>query len=206
MAKRTLKQLEPGEVAHLERGLFVRKNKNGTLSYGISYLYKGTLIREMVGPTKTIAKEVLRIRKSEIARDRFKIPKKRKSPKFDAVCDRYLGHAKKNKRSWQRDQLALNLAKAFFKKKRIDAITSWDAERFKAARAGRVKKSTVNRDIAVLKRLFNLAIDWGLVAGSPVKKVAMYRIEEKLMRVLSPDEEQRLIASAAPHFGTCQQK
>ena len=28
----------------------------------------------MIGPTKTLAKEVLRIRKTEIAQDRFKIP------------------------------------------------------------------------------------------------------------------------------------
>jgi hypothetical protein len=90
MAKRTLKQLEPGEVAHLDRGIFVRKNKNGTLSYGISYLYKGTLIREMVGPTKTLAREVLRIRKSEIAQHRFKIPKKRRAPRFDEACERYM--------------------------------------------------------------------------------------------------------------------
>jgi integrase len=200
MAKRTLKQLEPGEVAHLERGLFVRRNKTGTLSYGISYIHRGTLIREMVGPTKTLAKEVLRIRKADIAQDRFKIPKKRRAPRFDETCDRYLEHAKKSKRSWRRDENALNVARVFFKKKRIDEITSWDIERFKAARVKKVTKSTVNRDIAVLKRLFNLAIDWNLIDRSPAKKVALYRIDEKTMRVLSQAEEQRLIDAAAPHF------
>jgi integrase len=163
-------------------------------------MHRGTLIREMVGPTKTLAKEVLRIRKSEIAQDRFKITKKRRAPRFEEACDRYLEHAKKSKRSWKRDEVTLKIAKAFFKKKRIDEITSWDIERFKAVRVKKVTKSTVNRDIAVLKRLFNLAIDWNLIERNPAKKVALYRIDERPMRVLSQDEERRLIEAAAPHF------
>jgi integrase len=63
-----------------------------------------------------------------------------------------------------------------------------------------VSKSTVNRELAVIKRLFTLAVDWNLVEKNPVKKVGMYRIEEKVMRVLSQDEEQKLIDAAAPHF------
>ena len=200
MDKRTPKLLEPGQVAHLERGLYIRRNKTGPPMYGISYVYNGTLIREMVGPTKTLAKEVLRIRKAEIAQDRFKIPKKRRPSKFAVVCDRYLEYAKKNKRSWDRDEDTLKLAKAFFKRKKIDDISSWDVERFKADRVKQVSKSTVNRYLAVLKRLFNLAIDWGLVDKNPVQKVAMFRIEEKVIRVLSQDEEERLIEAAVPHF------
>ena len=200
MSKRTIKSLESGQVAHLDRGIFVRRNNNGTLSYGISYLYNGTLFREIAGNNKTLAKEALRIRKAEIAQDRYQIPKKRKPPKFDTVCNRYMEHAKKSKRSWERDEETLKLAKAFFKRKRIDEISSWDVERFKASRVKQVSKSTVNREIAVIKRLFTLAVDWNLVEKNPVKKVAMYRLEEKVMRVLSQDEEQKLINAAAPHF------
>jgi integrase len=200
MAKRTIKSLEPGQVAHLDRGIFVRRNNNGTLSYGISYLYNGTLYREIAGPTKTLAKDALRIRKTEIAQDRYQIPKKRKPPKFDKVCARYMEHAKKSKRSWERDEETLKLAKAFFKRKRIDEISSWDVERFKAARVKQVSKSTVNRELAILKRLFTLAADWNIVEKNPVKKVGMYRLEEKVMRVLSQVEEEKLIDAAAPHF------
>ncbi|MFH1755338.1 MAG: phage integrase SAM-like domain-containing protein, partial [Candidatus Latescibacterota bacterium] len=171
MSKRTIKSLEPGQVAHLDRGIFVRRNNNGTLSYGISYIYNGTLYREIAGPTKTIAKDALRIRKAEIAQDRYQIPKKRKPAKFSAACDRYMEHAKKSKRSWERDEETLKLARAFFKRKRIDDVTGWDVERFKAARVKQVSKSTVNRYLAVLKRLFNLAIDWGLVDKNPAQKV-----------------------------------
>jgi integrase len=200
MAKRTAKSLTPGQVAHLDRGLFVRKNRNGTLTYGISYVYHATLIREMVGPHLTLARQVLQTRKSEIAQDRFKIPVKRKPPTFDAVCDRYLEHAKKSKRSWKRDADTLKLARAFLKRKRIDEVTAWDAERFKAARVEQVSKATVNRDLAVLKRLFTLAVDWGLLDRNPLRKVALYRIDEKLMRVISHEEERRLVEAAASHF------
>ena len=200
MAKRSPKNLKPGQVAHLERGIFVRKNKTGGLTYGISYKYNGTLFREIIGPTKTLAKEVLRIRKAEIAQDRFKIPVKRKAPRFDAVCERYIEHAKKNKKTWRCDDGTLKVAKALFKNKRIDEITTWDIERLKAFRVERVTKSTVNRDLAVLKHMFNLAVDWNLLVSNPARKVPLYRIEEKVMRVLTYDEEHRLVAAAAPHF------
>jgi len=200
MAKRSPKILKPGQVAHLDRGLFVRKNRNGSMTYGISYEYHGTLIREMIGPTLTLARQVLQTRKSEIAQDKFKIPVNRKPPTFDAVCDRYLEHAKKSKRSWRRDEQTLKVARAFLKKKRIDEVTAWDIERLKAARVEQVTKSTVNRDIAVLKRLFNLAADWGLVDKNPLRKVALYRIDEKLMHVFTAEEERKLIEASAPHF------
>ncbi len=200
MAKRSPKNLMPGQVAHLDRGLFVRRNKTGTLTYGISYVFHGTLIREMIGPHLTLARQVLQTRKSEISRDKFQIPKKRRPPTFAAVCDRYMEHAKKSKRSWKRDEDTLKVARAFFRKKQIDEISAWDIERLKAARAETVTKSTVNRDTAVLKRLFNLAVDWGLLDKNPLKKVALYRIEEKLMRVLTDEEERRLIEASAPHF------
>ncbi len=140
----------------------------------------------MIGPTLTLARQLLQTRKSEIAQDRFKIPVKRKPPTFDAVCDRYMEHAKKSKRSWRRDQDTLRIARAFFKKKRFDEITAWDVERLKASRVEQVTKSTVNRDLAVLKRLFNLAVDWGLLQRNPLKKVALYRIEEQLMLTFQP--------------------
>jgi integrase len=92
------------------------------------------------------------------------------------------------------------VARAFLKKKRIDEVTAWDVERFKAARVENVTKSTVNRDLAVLKRLFSLAVDWGLLDKNPLKKIALYRIEETLMRVVTEEEERSLIEAAAPHF------
>lgn len=154
----------------------------------------------MIGPHLTLARQVLQTRKAEIAADKFRIPVKRRPPTFEAVCDRYMEHAKKSKRSWKRDEETLKLAQAFFKRKRIDEITAWDIERFKSSRAEQVTKSTVNRNLAVLKRLFNLAVDWGLLDKNPLKKVSMYRIEERVMRVLSHEEEQKLLEAAAPHF------
>ena len=63
-----------------------------------------------------------------------------------------------------------------------------------------VSKSTVNRELAVIKRLFTLATDWNLVEKNPLKKVAMFRLQQSMMRVLSQDEERKLIDAAAPHF------
>jgi integrase len=53
---------------------------------------------------------------------------------------------------------------------------------------------------AAPRRFFNLAVDWGLVDKNPLRKVAMYRLDEQLMHVFTADEERSLIEASAPHF------
>ena len=59
--------------------------------------------------------------------------------------------------------------------------------------------ATVNRELALLKRLFNLAIDWDMYLGSnPLRKVKFFQEVNTGFRVLIPEEEARLLRNAAP--------
>jgi integrase len=195
-----LKDAPPGKLYFLDKGIYARKTLKGEIQYGISYTYQGRQVRHIVGPSLTKAREALAIRKAEISQDRYEIPRKRKHKTFDQLADIYMEHAKQAKRSWKRDEGTLKHARAFFSPKRLDEITTWDIERFRVARAETVTKATVNRDTALLKRMFRLAIEWDLMLENPAGPVRLYQEPEHAMRVLSLDEERKLYREAAPHL------
>jgi hypothetical protein len=82
-------------------------------------------------------------------------------------------HAKANKRSWLRDEQMYRKLKQFFGSERqLTDCNPADIEGYKLNRRKEVSGSTVNRELALLKRMFNLAIDWELFRDlNPVRKV-----------------------------------
>jgi integrase len=64
-----------------------------------------------------------------------------------------------------------------------------------------VSGSTVNRELALLKCMFNLAITWDLfLAANPVRKVKFFREFNTGLRVVSPEEEKSLLQHASPYL------
>ena len=145
------------------------------------------------------AESLLNIRKSELLRGVFRRPVKISFGEFGA---RYMEHAKVNKRSWLRDEQMLGHLKKFFGTERqLTEITSADIEGYKMHRRASVSGSTVNREMALLKRMFNLAIEWDLYIGlNPFRKVKFFREFNTGLRVLSLEEEEKLLRNAAPYL------
>ncbi|HLW34905.1 MAG TPA: site-specific integrase, partial [Chthoniobacterales bacterium] len=72
---------------------------------------------------------------------------------------------------------------------------------YKMHRRASVSGSTVNREMALLKRMFNLAIEWDLYLGlNPFRKVKFFREFNTGLRVLSLEEEEKLLRNAAPYL------
>jgi len=71
----------------------------------------------------------------------------------------------------------------------MDAITSENIADYVAKRkAGSVEVSTVNRDLATLRRMFHLAQEWGKVE-KVLPRVKLLPGEKRRERVLSPEED-----------------
>ncbi|MGC1838172.1 MAG: tyrosine-type recombinase/integrase [Candidatus Acidiferrales bacterium] len=121
---------------------------------------------------------------------------------FGEFGKRYMEHAKTNKRSWLRDQQMLEHLDDFFGKERLlTDLMPVDIEGYKVRRRAGVSGSTVNRELALLKRMFNLAITWDLFLGAnPVRKVKFFREFNTGLRVLSPEEEKSLLQYASPYL------
>lgn len=96
----------------------------------------------------------------------------------------------------------------FFGKQKLEQINAGMVERYKVfksqrrrknARDGRlVTPAAVNRDLAVLRILFNFAMRLGAAKANPVKGVKFLREDPRHMRVLSAGEEAQYLAAAAP--------
>ena len=149
--------------------------------------------------SKRDAEDLLALRKSEVIRGTFKRPVRITFGEFGA---KYMEYAKGNKRSWLRDEQMLKPLTAFFGSERqFREILPADIEGFKLFRRKQVSGSTANRELALLKRMFNLAIDWELYLGTnPVRKVKFFQEINLGFRILSEEEETKLLVNATPYI------
>ncbi len=84
----------------------------------------------------------------------------------------------------------------------LNEITKSIAEEYRRyrIRTAGITDSTVNHDIGVLRRILFYAQDNGILLTNPLSRVRMAGIRRVRQPVLSIEEEQPLIASAAPHL------
>jgi len=177
-------------------GVFKRKKK-----YWIDFYdsQKNRIQESSHSSSKRDAEDLLSIRKSEVLRGAFRRPVK---ISFGELGIKYMEYAKANKRSWLRDeQMFASLAAFLGSERQLREIYPADIEGFKLHRRKEVSGSTVNRELALLKRMLNLAIDWDLFIGSnPVRKVKFFQEINLGFRTLTRGEEQRFLANATPYI------
>jgi integrase len=107
---------------------------------------------------------------------------------------RYMEYAQANKRSWVRDGQLLKQLSGFYKSALLSDIGTMSVESYKLHRMKQVSPATVNREIALLKHMYNLAEAWGLHRGrNPVKAVRFLPENNLKLRTLSEEEEARLL-------------
>jgi excisionase family DNA binding protein len=185
--------------------IFLRKTKEGRDRWSIDYQNKGKRVREVVGDAQTRGEALvaLQLRAGESFNGRFNPVRKSEPMRFARFAETYLeDYAKANKKSWRCDFYALkSLLAPYFGGMRLEDISPLEVEKYRTSRLRSVSKSSTNREMALLKVMFNLAIDWGLVSENPLRKVKMFSEKDNLKeRVLTEDEEARLLAASAPHL------
>src|SRR5438128_576975 len=75
-------------------------------------------------------------------------------------------------------------------------ISSQQVEDFKLKRAQNVSRGTTDKDLAVLKALFNWCIAHRLAVSNPVRRVKLFHEDNSRLRYLSREEYDRLIEAA----------
>jgi integrase len=114
----------------------------------------------------------------------------------------YLSWARQNKRSWKHDEFRIRTIADCFKGKTFAQVSPLLIEKFKKERRESVTKrgslrsaASVNRELELLSRIFNLAIDYGVAETNPCSKVRKLRLNNKRIRYLSDEEEPLLFAA-----------
>lgn len=145
---------------------------------------------------RRLAEKFLNSRMSEASRGKYAKPVR---ITLSELGKQYMDYAKANKRSWLRDQQILKHLKDAFGSMLLPDITALPIERYKLARLQEVSPATVNRELAGLKRLFNLAEQWGLYQGrNPVRGIRFLDENNLKLRTLSEGEETALLKCCAP--------
>lgn len=186
--------------------IYIKKTKQGKDRWYVDYHAGGKRIREVVKNAQNRAQAVMHLQEkvTEAFNQVHCSHKERKPITFTELGDVYLqNYAKVNKKSWKEDmyRIEANL-KPFFGGMNLDEITPLLIENYRAERLKtRVTKSTVNRETTIMKRMFNLAIDWNLTDENPVAKVRLFSEKDTMKeRILTEEEEVRLLAASSDYL------
>lgn len=116
--------------------------------------------------------------------------------------DIFLKWARDNKRSWKTDELYAETLWRFFRGKAFCDITPMLVEKYKRERKAGVTirgtarhGDTVNRELALLSKIFSMAVENGYASDNPCRRVKRFAVDNKRERVLSDEEEARLLAA-----------
>lgn len=178
-----------------EKGLFERPKGSG--AWWINwYDEEGRRHREKIGP-KEAARQVWAKRTTDAMIGK-KLPElRRREETLDQLMDRYLPEIKANKKSWEWDVRIQAHWSGVLGDRPARRIQPGDIERVKAEWLASNAPATINRRIAYLKSIYSRACRDGLLESNPLasKRVKMLREAPAKERILSPEEETRLLAA-----------
>ena len=184
-------KLERRSVKRTARGVFEKEPGSGV--WWVRYADEnGRLHREKVGP-KGLARKVYEKRKTEVQERRF-FPERirRRETMLADFIDDYLSRVKGKLRSYRDYVRNGSVWKAVFKGKTLRQILPGDIDRYVAQRIDRVSVASVNRELAFLKRVLNVAMADGLTDSNPVRAIRMFKENNARVRFLSDEEDARL--------------
>ena len=91
------------------------------------------------------------------------------SPTFTEFSETYLKTFSVHKKSYDRETWFIKSLVAFFGTSKLCKIERNKVLEFRVARLKTVSKATVNRELSVLRHMFNVAIDQNIVATNPAR-------------------------------------
>ena len=140
------------------------------------------------GFNRDLAREALKAREGEVTQGRFNLDKVRKPHPISELLERYQKHAASYKASYSREKYVLAGLKKYFSGRYLTDVTTWAVEKWKRERAQQVAKTTVNRELTIVKHMFKMGVTWGLMTANPAASVSPFRTQEGRIRYLSEAE------------------
>ena len=170
-------------------------------TWWMSFMYQGQQVRRSTGTTaKRLAEAIFGQVKVQIIEGRFFEKPKTQQRTVTELLDRYLSEHAARRGNYRRELTSVKTIKAFFGNPTLDHITPKRIVAYKNHRYTEgVKPATINRELATLKKAFNLARrEWEWCTDNPVCRVSMEQENNTRDRWLTLEEEQRLLNSASP--------
>ncbi len=117
---------------------------------------------------------------------------------LESVIKAYLEESKATKRTYKDDERYGAVWIEELGAMPLEAVTPADVEAWRRRKSQEATPATVNRHVAFLKRVYNVAIRDGRCRENPVARVKMLRENNARIRYLTPEEEASLQQKLSP--------
>ncbi|RJQ44986.1 MAG: site-specific integrase [Gaiellales bacterium] len=167
----------------------------------MSFTYQGRRIRQSTGTgNKAMAEAILGKIKADIIEGKFFEVLEEKTRTFDELMDRFLSEHVVKRSSQRAYEGFVKRLKTFFAGRFLADITPRSIAEYKVYRYDSgVKPATINRELAAMKKAFNLAVkEWEWCRANPVCRISLDRENNQRDRWLTDGEEKRLLRAAKP--------
>jgi len=176
--------------------------REGSPYYVYDFVFKGRRCRGSTKlKNKIAAGRYENNLREKLAKSRAGILDPEPPPRFKAFAEQFIERTKHEMRPNTSRCYGVSLKSLYprFGSMRLDEITADGIERFKQARMEqKLSPSTVNRDLACLRRVLLYAVKKDLIATTPfVAHKVEFLEEHRRERVLSFDEERKYLAAAS---------
>lgn len=181
-------------------GIYRRKRSK---LYWMTFRIRGRRIFKSTGTTnKQLAERIYARIVTEIHEGKW-FPNEANKRKFEELRDRYMkDHSSPNKtlKSSLRDETSFKHLSKIFHGLTMAEITPSRISEYKSLRRGEgAKPATLSRELEVLRHALNLAVrEWEWLDKSPFEKVKLDRVNNKVERWITREEEERLLNASLP--------
>jgi integrase len=177
------------------RGVYRRGKK-----WWIRYSFGGKLVRKSIGYSKGEAEQALAAVRGDIIRGEYRLRGRDERRTFGEMAGEYL-EVKAEKRSLKRDRVSFRQLLPEFQHRDLREISPQDVEAYARKRKKSVTGAAVNRELALLRHVLNIAIARGYLETNPARGVRRFQEAPPRYKYLfSEAEMHRLIAAAAAHL------
>lgn len=173
--------------------------------YWYHFVFNGQHIQESTKQgNPRVARQIEAAHRTSLAKGEVGIRERKETPTLEEfIRERFEPWAKstfehsspKTWIGWYRTQLRALVAYQKLSARKLNEITTEHASDFASHRqAEGLQPSSINAALRVLRRLFHMAVEWGVIPASP--KIKLLRGERRRERVITPGEEARYLAAA----------
>ena len=186
--------------------VYVRKSAKGAARFYMDYRdAEGKRVQKVVKHAQNASQagQALQATVRDMLSATYGLQRREAMISFFQLADLYMeNYSKVQKRSWKSDDCYIKSLKRHFGDKQLSKICQFEVEAYVTARInGGLRSSSVNREVACLKKMFNKARDWGYMQSNPAEKVGYFSEKEFIKeRILTGDEERLLLASSPAHL------
>jgi integrase len=198
-------------------GIFIYEGKKEPM-YGVDFYAGGKRYREIIGPRLKDAREELEKRRKAGRSGVYVCQTQKRKATFDELVKKYRSLKEENDYFRSTQSHYLDMLVEYFKGRKLASIGVEDIQRFRKDRKEKLTQNgkprsgaSVNRELALLRHLLNVAILHKLLERNPFteyrdhlrriqSKEKVFLQEPKRDRSLTPEEAKKLLAASAPYL------